>query len=104
MMAAAKTKTKARTGRACKRKKKLRMLPLSRPVTPNDIIDRARQYGPACIDALADVAANGTDAARVSAAGTLLDRGFGKAKQGVEFSGSFNADVQVYRIPDNDRD
>ena len=87
-----------------KRKKKLRMLPLSRPVTPNDIIDRARQYGPACVDALADVAANGTDAARVSAAGTLLDRGFGKVKQGVEFSGSFNADIQIYRIPDNGRD
>lgn len=70
------------------RRKKLTRLPLSRPVTPGDIMDRARQYGPACIDALADVAANGNDAARVSAASTLLDRGFGKVKQGIEFSGS----------------
>ena len=52
-------------------------LPLSKPCTPDDIIDLARQYGPACVDALADVAANGTDAARVSAANSLLDRGFG---------------------------
>ena len=82
----------------------LPMQPFSRPVTPDEIIDRARQYGPACVDALADIAANGTDAARVSAAGALLDRGFGKVKQGVELSGSIKADVQVYRIPDNGRD
>lgn len=89
MMAAAKKKNKA------KRKKKLRMLPLSRPVTPNDIIDRARQYGPACVDALADVAANGTDAARVSAAGTLLDRGFGKVGQPIELTGADGGPVPL---------
>lgn len=103
MAEAGKTLAKAKKP-APKRKKKLRMLPLSRPVTPQDIIDRSRQYGPACVDALADVAANGTDAARVSASSALLDRGFGKVKQGVELSGSFNAEVQIYRIPDNDRD
>lgn len=88
-MAAAKKKTKA------KRKKKLRMLPLSKPVTPNDIIDRARQYGPASVDALADVAANGTDAARVSAASTLLDRGFGKVGQPIELTGTDGGPVAL---------
>lgn len=89
MMAAAKKKTKA------KRKKKLRMLPLSRPVTPQDIIDRSRQYGPACVDALADVAANGTDAARVSAAVNLLDRGFGKVGQPIELTGADGGPVPL---------
>lgn len=86
MMAAAK-KTKDCAACAGTRGKKLRLLPLSKPVTPNDIIDRARQYGPACVDALAEVAAGGTDAARVSAAVNLLDRGFGKVGQPVEVSG-----------------
>lgn len=71
-----------------KTKTKRKRLPLSRPATPQDIVDRARQYGPACVDTLADVAANGSDASRVSAAAALLDRGFGKVKQGVELSGA----------------
>ena len=87
-----------------KRKKKLSKLPLSRPVTPGDIMDRARQYGPACIDTLADVAANGNDAARVSAAGTLLDRGFGKVKQEIGHTISAVAEVTQYQVPDNGRD
>lgn len=78
-----------------KRKKKLRVVPLSRPVTPDAIIDRARQYGPACVDALADVAANGSDSARVSAASTLLDRGFGKVGQHVELTGAGGGAVDM---------
>ena len=77
------------------RKKKLRLVPLSRPVTPEEIIDRARQYGPACVDALADVAANGSDSARVSAASTLLERGFGKVGQQVELSGAVGSNVDM---------
>lgn len=64
-----------------------RILPLSRPATPQDFINLARQYGPACLETLAEVAACGTDAARVSAANSLLDRGYGKARQSVEHSG-----------------
>jgi hypothetical protein len=87
-----------------KRRKKLRLLPLSGPVRPQDLVDRARQYGPACADVLADVAANGTDSARVSAANALLDRGYGKVRQGAELSGSLAAGEQGYRVPDNGRD
>ena len=88
-MAVAKKKAKA------KRKKKLRMLPLSRPATPQDIIDRARQYGPACVDALADVVANGGDAPKVTAANSLLDRGFGKVGQPIEMTGADGGPVQI---------
>ena len=77
------------------RKKKLRMLPLSRPSTPQDIVDRAQRYGPACLDTLADVAANGSDAARVSASNSLLERGFGKVGQTFEFTGSGGGPVAV---------
>ena len=77
------------------RKKKLRSVPLSRPVTPEEIIDRCRQYGPASVDTLADVAANGSDSARVTAASTLLDRGFGKVGQQVELSGSVGSNVDM---------
>lgn len=70
------------------RKKKLKRIPLPKPVTQNDIIDLARRYGPACIDTLADVAANGPPAARVSAANLLLDRGFGKVVHTIDHSSS----------------
>lgn len=76
-------------------KKKLRMIPLSRPCAPQDIIDRTRQYGPACVDALADVVANGEGSARVAAANSLLDRGYGKVGQRVEVSGSDGGPLQV---------
>lgn len=85
----------ANTRARATRRKKLRMLPLSRPVTPDEIIDRARQYGPACVDTLADVAANGSDSARVTAASTLLERGFGKVGQHVELSGAVGSNVDM---------
>ena len=77
------------------KKKKFVTLPLSRPATPNDIVDRARQYGPACIDVLAEVAARGTGACRVSAANALLDRGFGKVGQGIEITGKGGGCVDI---------
>ena len=89
------TKAAAKKKTAAKRKKKLTRLPLSRPGTPQDIIDRARQYGPACIDALADVVANGSDAPKVSAANSLLDRGFGKVGQPIEMTGPDGGPVQL---------
>lgn len=68
--------------------KKLRTLPLGKPATPQDIIDCARQYGPACIEALADEVANNSGPSRISAAKELLDRGFGKIGQQVELTGA----------------
>ncbi len=59
-------------------------VPLRKPLTPRDIIILARQHGPACIAALAEVAEQGSDASRVAAAKALLDRGFGKAGLGLE--------------------
>lgn len=74
---------------------KRKTLPLSGPCTPQDIIDQARQYGPACLEALAEVMANGTDASRVSAAGALLDRAFGKVGQPLELTGKDGEAVKL---------
>lgn len=41
----------------------------------------AREYTEEALKALADVMMNGSDAARVSAANAILDRGYGKALQ-----------------------
>ena len=74
--------------------------PLSKPATPADIVDKARQYGPLAIEVLVQVAraerevdgkvvpdAGTSAAARVSAANALLERGYGKAGQPVEVTG-----------------
>lgn len=75
-------------------------LPLSRPCTPQDIIDKARQYGPACIEALVDVMTDGdTAASRVSAANALLDRGFGKVGQPLEVTGKNGDPLQISVSP-----
>ena len=58
-----------------------RCLPVSQPAGVDDISELARRYGPACVDFLAQVAAEGSDANRVAAAKALLDRGFGKVGQ-----------------------
>lgn len=80
-MAARKTDAKKRGRKVCS-------APLSRPVTPDEIIDRARQYGPASVDALADEMTSGKGMARIAAANSLLDRGFGKVGQHVELTGT----------------
>ena len=51
----------------------------------------ARKHAPDAIKTLADIAKNGTPGARVSAAGALLDRAYGKAPT---FSTS---DTQVFK-------
>lgn len=71
-------------------------LPLSRPCTPQDIIDRARQHGPACVDTLVDVMESGdTAASRITAANSLLDRGFGKVGQPLEVTGKGGGPLAV---------
>ena len=64
--------------------------PGGRPKILKDVEEAAREHTPAAIAALAEIAMNGDapPAARVSAAAVLLDRGWGKAKQHVEHSGS----------------
>ncbi len=49
--------------------------------------EMAMEHVPAAMKALAEVAAKGSDAARVTAANSILDRAFGKAAQSVELSG-----------------
>lgn len=85
----------ARKADAKKRGRKVCSAPLSRPVTPDEIIDRARQYGPASVDALADEMTSGKGMARIAAANSLLDRGFGKVGQPIEVSGTDGGPVAV---------
>jgi hypothetical protein len=75
------------------RKKKLRIS--SRPMSTQDIITRAQRYGPACVDALADEVANNTGAPRVSAANSLLERGYGKVGQPLEITGPASGPVSI---------
>lgn len=90
-------KTEEKTAKSSKKKAK-NSLPLSQPCTPDMIIDLARQHGPLALDTLVDVAKNGDkDAARVSAASVLLDRGFGKPSQHVEVSGSIDLISAIQR-------
>lgn len=51
------------------------------PPSRTDIVTQARLYGPASIETLAEVMQCGTEASRVAAAKSLLDRGFGKVDQ-----------------------
>lgn len=55
----------------------------------------AEAYAEEAISALVDVARNGSDGARVSAAVALLDRAFGKPAQSVEMSGKDGGPIQT---------
>ncbi len=83
-----------------KRKKKLAALPLTKLPTHANIVEQAKSYAPACIRTLADVAANGPDAARVSAAKELLDRGCGKVGQPLELTVPGGVDLNVGVSPE----
>lgn len=63
--------------------------------THAELIEHARRYGPACIEALAHEMQNGSGASRISAAKELLDRGFGKIGQPVEVGGSGGGPVEA---------
>jgi hypothetical protein len=55
---------------------------------PNDVKALARAYTKAAISTLGGIAENGiSEAARVSACGLLLERGWGKSPQQVEHTG-----------------
>ena len=58
--------------------------PGGRPKLPDDIVhvrELARQYTDQAIETLAEVMATGSPNAKVSAANSLMDRGWGKAEQ-----------------------
>lgn len=96
-MAAKNAKPCGDEAKACRKNPRKRRygLPLPRPCTPDEIIDKARQYGPASVEALADEMANGNGMARIVAANSLLDRGFGKVGQPVELTGKDGAPVAL---------
>lgn len=55
----------------------------------------AQQYSDQALEALVEIAQKGTsDAARVSAAVALLDRGFGKPPQALQLSGPGDGPIQ----------
>ena len=55
----------------------------------------SKVYGPACIEALAHEAKNNVGAPRISAANSLLDRGFGKVGQPIELTGPGGGPVDL---------
>jgi len=60
------------------------------------ISELAKAHGPAAIASLAQIAMAGeSEAARVSAANALLDRGYGKPVQGVEIGGPNGGEIPV---------
>lgn len=63
----------------------------------------ARSYTDVALQVLVDVAKSGaSEAARVSAANALLDRGYGKPSQHTEITGKDGGDIKV-RLTDRQR-
>lgn len=67
----------------------------------------ARSHTEAALGALFQIATHGeSEAARVSAANAILDRGYGKPKQAMEHSGKDGSPlspVVIFKLPDNGR-
>lgn len=59
------------------------------------LTELAQAHADDAMRALAEVSQTGSDAARVAASVAILDRAFGKPKQGVEVSGPNGAPVSV---------
>lgn len=85
----------AKKKQATKRRKRLPALPLHKLPNQQTITEQARSYGPACVRALADEVANNSGAPRVSAANALLERGYGKVGQPIEFTGAGGGPVEM---------
>ena len=75
--------------------KKPAALRLHKLLSHAELVEQAKMHGQMCINTLADVAANGTDAARVSSVRELLERGYGKIGQPVEVSGEGGGPISV---------
>lgn len=72
------------------------------------IAEMAKTHGEAALKVLVDIATSDQEpaSARVSAANSLLDRGYGKPMQTVDnksSDGSMSPPVTVYQLPDNGR-
>jgi hypothetical protein len=68
----------------------------AKPADKKTLEELAREYTPRALGTLAEIAFSktATDAARVSAASALLDRGYGKPKQATEVSGANGGPIQ----------
>jgi hypothetical protein len=88
---------------AKRRRKRLPALPLHKLPNQQSIVDQARRYAPACVRALADEVANNSGAARVSAANSLLERGYGKVGQPIEVTGKAGGPVEI-ELPERVRE
>lgn len=65
-----------------------------------DVKDLAQEFGEEAIKALVEIVRDGEapHAARVAAIKEVLDRGYGKSKQGLEVTGAEGGPVMVTRI------
>ncbi|MDR2488762.1 MAG: hypothetical protein LBD42_04645 [Desulfovibrio sp.] len=70
-------------------------LPLRALPTHEDIIGMAQSHASECINTLVDVMHTGNNNAKIAAANSLLDRGFGKVGQPIEFTGADGGHVAV---------
>lgn len=59
------------------------------------LTELAQQYTGIALKALQEVAATGSDSARVAAATALLDRAYGKPRQTVDMAGEDGGPIQV---------
>jgi hypothetical protein len=79
--------------------------PGGRPKEVKEVVELAREKGPEAIKALAGIMSNPNSppAARVAAAGVILDRGYGKAAQAVQMTGSDGGPVQFEDVSEEVR-
>lgn len=67
------------------------------------IAELARKHSATALKALSDIAAKGeSEAARVSAANALLDRGFGKPPQAIEHTGKDGGPIETKDVSNDD--
>lgn len=69
--------------------------PGGRPKVAQEIRELARQHGPAAIDRLVTLMHSSNEGVAVRAAEALLDRGFGRAPQGLEMTGKDGGPITV---------
>lgn len=68
------------------------------------IAEMAREHAETALGVLMDIALRGeSEAARVSAANALLDRGYGKPVQGMELTGEDGGPIETKDVSDIDR-
>ncbi len=72
--------------------------------TKRVIAEMAREHAETALGVLVEIALRGeSEAARVSAANALLDRGYGKPVQGMELTGEDGGPIETREVSDIDR-